>query len=166
MRQDRSGGTTTRYDSPPTRHTATDRRRAPRPAGRRTGSAPPRSPRRRRSRGRISLAVGVVALLVAAGTVLSAAELLGGRAYLERDAHRSSRWARRIPTQPLDGTGNNQRHPEWGAADTIYARVGPPSYADGLDEPVPGPNSRYISNRIFNDTHANVFSERNVTSGC
>ena len=36
-------------------------------------------------------------------------------------------------------------------------------YADGRSQPVAGPNARYVSNRIFNDTNQNVFSERSVT---
>ena len=47
--------------------------------------------------------------------------------------------------------------------DRPYSRVGPARYADGIGAPVAGPNARYVSNRIFNDTNQNVFSERRVT---
>ncbi len=65
--------------------------------------------------------------------------------------------------QSLDGTGNNAANPTWGKAGTNYTRVAPARYADGLSQPVAGPNSRFISNRIINDVHQNVFSEHRVT---
>jgi hypothetical protein len=70
---------------------------------------------------------------------------------------------RHLPVRSLDGTGNNRRHPDWGAAGTNYSRVAPARYADGVGEPVPGPDSRYVSNRVFNDSHQNLFSERGVS---
>jgi hypothetical protein len=70
---------------------------------------------------------------------------------------------RELEVQALDGSGNNRRHPEWGQAGTTYARVAPPNYGDGLSTPTEGPATRYISNRIFNDAHQNVFSEGGVT---
>jgi hypothetical protein len=70
---------------------------------------------------------------------------------------------RELPIRSLDGTGNNRRHPDWGAAGTNYSRVAPARYADGAGEPVPGPDSRYVSNRVFNDSHQNLFSERGVS---
>lgn len=65
--------------------------------------------------------------------------------------------------QSLDGSGNNQANPEWGQTGRDYSRVAEPNYADGISEPVSGPNSRYVSNRVFNDSHQNLFSERSVT---
>ncbi len=38
-----------------------------------------------------------------------------------------------------------------------------PSYADGISQPVSGPNPRYISNRIFNSLGVDLFSPRNVS---
>jgi hypothetical protein len=64
------------------------------------------------------------------------------------------------PPQTLDGTGNNQAKPNQGAANTNYTRITAARYADGKSQPVSGPNSRFISNRIFNDVHQNIFSER------
>src|SRR4051812_20058634 len=52
----------------------------------------------------------------------------------------------------LDGTGNNLAHPDWGSVDTLYRRVAPATYADGVSAMVSGPDPRFISNRIFNDT--------------
>ncbi len=65
--------------------------------------------------------------------------------------------------QSLNGSGNNQANPGWGEVGNEYSRVAPTNYADGLSEPVAGPNSRYISNRVFNDVHQNLFSESQVT---
>lgn len=65
--------------------------------------------------------------------------------------------------QSLDGTGNNQGNPIWGGAGNQYSRVATPRYADGIAAMVDGPNSRYVSNRIMNDSHQNLFSQRNVT---
>jgi hypothetical protein len=67
--------------------------------------------------------------------------------------------------ESLDGSGNNVAHPDWGRASRPYARVGPARYADGIARPVDGPNARAISNRIFNDTNANIVSERRSASG-
>jgi hypothetical protein len=68
-----------------------------------------------------------------------------------------------FPLEALDGTGNNVANPTWGQAGLPYSRVAPAVYADGIGTPVSGPNSRYISNRIMNDLHQNVFSERRVS---
>ena len=63
----------------------------------------------------------------------------------------------------LNGRGNNLIQPSLGEADTPYSRVAPASYADGVGEIVDGPEPRYISNRIFNDSNQNLFSENGVT---
>jgi hypothetical protein len=68
-----------------------------------------------------------------------------------------------FPIESLDGTGNNVANPTWGQAGQPYPRVGPARYADGLSQPVAGPNSRYISNRVMNDNFQNVFSEHRVS---
>jgi len=68
-----------------------------------------------------------------------------------------------LEIQSLDGRGNNIAHPTWGQAGATYLRVAPASYADGVGQPVAGPDPRYISNRIFNDINQNIFSERRVT---
>jgi hypothetical protein len=66
-------------------------------------------------------------------------------------------------TQALDGRGNNQNNPDWGRAGTPYSRFAPARYADGKSQPVAGPNSRLVSNRIFNDVNQNIFSENGVS---
>ena len=104
--------------------------------------------RRRRVRGPgATLFVGSIALLLGAGTLFapSAHADLG------------------FEVQSLDGGGNNRAHPEWGRVGTNYARVAPARYADGRSAPMPGPNARWVSNRVFNDVNQNLFSERNVT---
>jgi hypothetical protein len=68
-----------------------------------------------------------------------------------------------VPIRSLDGGGNNFRHPKWGQANTKYVRVAPAHYEDGRGVPTGGPNARYISNRIFNDSSQNLFSENGVT---
>jgi hypothetical protein len=69
-----------------------------------------------------------------------------------------------IEVQNLDGSGNNRANPTWGQANRPYARVAPARYADGRSQPFGGPNSRAVSNRIFNDTNQNIFSERQVSA--
>ena len=68
-----------------------------------------------------------------------------------------------LEVQSLDGSNNNAAHPDWGQLGRPYSRVGPANYADGRSARTTGPNSRYISNRVFNDVNQNVFSERQVT---
>jgi hypothetical protein len=63
----------------------------------------------------------------------------------------------------LDGSGNNLAHPDWGQLGRPYSRVAPANYTDGRSAPRPGPNTRFISNRVFNDVNQNIFSERGVT---
>ncbi|TWP51237.1 peroxidase [Lentzea tibetensis] len=63
----------------------------------------------------------------------------------------------------LDGSCNNLLHPEWGKTNTPYLRVAPANYADGIARPASGPSSRFVSNRLFNDTSQNLFSERGVS---
>jgi hypothetical protein len=63
----------------------------------------------------------------------------------------------------LDGSGNNLRHPAWGRAGTVYLRVAPPNYADGISSVATGPSMRYVSNRVFNDVGQNIFSKDGIT---
>ncbi len=66
-------------------------------------------------------------------------------------------------SRSLDGTGNNPDVPELGSAGQIYPREVEANYADDVGEPQTGPDERYLSNRIFNDTNQNVFSENGLT---
>jgi len=65
--------------------------------------------------------------------------------------------------QSLDGSGNNVANPTFGKAGTNYSRVAPARYVDGRSQPFGGPNTRFISNRIINDVHQNVFAAHRVT---
>jgi hypothetical protein len=69
----------------------------------------------------------------------------------------------RSSVRSLDGSRNNERHPDWGKANTQYVRVGRTNYADGKSQMVSGPPARFVSNRIFNDVNQNLFSENGVT---
>jgi hypothetical protein len=68
-----------------------------------------------------------------------------------------------LEVRSLDGGGNNLQHPTWGQTGTEYTRVGSANYANGRSSQVGGPNPRFTSNRVFNDTAQNIFSERNVS---
>jgi hypothetical protein len=64
----------------------------------------------------------------------------------------------------VDGRANNLQHPTWGQAGVPYRRVAPANYVDGKSKQVtPVKVDRYVSNRIFNDVHQNVFSENGVS---
>lgn len=63
----------------------------------------------------------------------------------------------------LDGSGNNLEDPTLGRAGEIYTRVADANYADGVGVMVDGPAERYLSNRIFNGSNQNIFSENGVT---
>jgi len=65
--------------------------------------------------------------------------------------------------QSLNGINNNPFSPTAGRAGANYLRIGSARYADGRSTPVSGPNVRNVSNRIFNDTNVNVFSDRGVS---
>src|SRR5205814_3037653 len=57
----------------------------------------------------------------------------------------------------------NVANPTWGQIGTQYLRVASPNYADGIASMQPGPPTRYVSNRIFNDRAQNIFSENDIT---
>ncbi len=63
----------------------------------------------------------------------------------------------------LDGSGNNLDDPTLGQANSIYTRVAEANYADDIGELEERPDERYLSNRIFNDSNQNIFSEGGVT---
>jgi hypothetical protein len=63
----------------------------------------------------------------------------------------------------IDGRLNNLDHPTWGQANIQYRRNAAARYADGRGAQVSGPSPRLISNRIFNDTSQNLFSENGVS---
>ncbi|MEV4482712.1 peroxidase family protein [Micromonospora coxensis] len=111
--------------------------------------------RRGRARSAKAAQAAVVALVVAAGVGLSGPANAG--------AARSDRILGLWEVQSIDGSGNNRANPTWGKIDTIYPRVGPAWYADGLNEIVDLPPERYVSNRIFNDVDQNIYSPNGVS---
>ncbi len=126
---------------------------------------PPQPPKQRRGRGRGTIAIGISILLAAAAATVGFSDLVVTEDETEevRSRRRARTFWRTFEIQSLDGTGNNRRHPEWGVAGQPYLRVAPADYADGLSEPQAGPASRFISNRVFNDTNRNVFSENTLS---
>jgi hypothetical protein len=109
--------------------------------------------RRRRPLLAASAALAVVAAMMVATSPASAED--GGTS----DAPILGIWE----VQSLSGVNNNPFDPFDGAAGDRYLRIGTAHYADGRSQPVSGPNARYVSNRVFNDTNINVFSERGVS---
>lgn len=67
------------------------------------------------------------------------------------------------PTRSLDGRGNNPDNPDWGRVGARYTRVARAAFADGRSAMTAGKPERYVSNRIFNDSGHNLFSENNVS---
>jgi peroxidase len=66
-----------------------------------------------------------------------------------------------LPVQPcsagfrsFDGTGNNTAHPEWGSAETNFARLAPADYADGASAArlTGRPNPRSVGTALFRQT--------------
>jgi hypothetical protein len=108
---------------------------------------PPITRRRFPQNRRTATALAVALVLVIGGTVVSP----GASAQLSQQ------------TQSLDGRGNNRNRPDQGRAGTAYTRVAAARYADGRSAPVGGPNTRFVSNRIFNDVSQNLFSENGVS---
>src|SRR5262245_46021955 len=68
-----------------------------------------------------------------------------------------------LAPRSFDGRGNNTAHARWGAAGQPYRRVAAAAYRDGRSAMDTGPNARSISNRIFNDTNQNLFSENGIS---
>ena len=80
----------------------------------------------------------------------------------------STTTAKAITLRSLDGSGNNVANPTWGQVDIPYERFSGFNYEDGVstiktDTNSTLPNSRYVSNRIFNDSFVNIFDEQKVT---
>ncbi|HET9103064.1 MAG TPA: peroxidase family protein [Solirubrobacteraceae bacterium] len=69
----------------------------------------------------------------------------------------------RFTPENLDGHGNNRAHPDWGQAGSVYLRITPARYADGIGAMTGGPNPRYVSDRIFNSLGVDLFSARYVS---
>jgi Animal haem peroxidase len=111
--------------------------------------------------------LGVLALLAVIAAAVSYSNLVVRNDSSPDSIHwrRGRDYLRSLETRPesLDGSANNRSNPTWGQAGLAYSRVAPADYADGLAAQVEGPEVRGISNRIFNDSHQNIFSENRVT---
>jgi Animal haem peroxidase len=68
-----------------------------------------------------------------------------------------------LEPRTLDGSNNNPFKRDLGKAGTPYLRLTKANYANGTSDMVIGPEPRYVSNRIFNDSAQNLFSENGVT---
>ncbi len=99
----------------------------------------------------------IVALAIAVAAITSAMTAAGASPATPQPS------SLQMVVRSLDGSGNNQRHPDWGKTFTQYLRVAPTNYADGVAAPSTGPSPRYISNRVFNDKGQNLFSENGIT---
>lgn len=130
-------------------------------------------PRPRRARARAVAALAMAAAL-AAGAVTTDVQAAAGQTSEESRPGRGgggrgggtgsgTGGAARIVIPSLDGTGNNVRRTNQGAAGRAYSRVAPAAYADGASAMADGPSPRYVSNRIFDDTGQNLFSARGVS---
>jgi Animal haem peroxidase len=106
---------------------------------------------RRRLRSRRTIVASLAAVLVVVPVV-------PGSAVAEVDAA-----CRDTAVRTLDGSCNNLANSQWGRTNTAYLRVAAANYADGIARPVGGPEPRYVSNRVFNDSAQNLFSENGVT---
>src|SRR5262245_43953105 len=67
---------------------------------------------------------------------------------------------------PIDGTGNNLAHPEWGSAGSDLLRIAPAAYADGVSAPAGAdrPSPRVISNTIADQGDQDLISDRDLSA--
>ncbi len=68
-----------------------------------------------------------------------------------------------LPSEPINGVGNNIANPTWGAADTDFARIAAANFADGISAPNGQalPSARVISNLIANQDIAGLEQDMN-----
>ena len=66
----------------------------------------------------------------------------------------------------LDGTGNNQSHPQWGSTNEQLLRTAPNDYADGISELAGAdrPSAREISNALVAETETAGGNARNMSA--
>ena len=66
----------------------------------------------------------------------------------------------------LDGTGNNQSHPQWGSTNEQLLRTAPNDYADGVAELAGAdrPSAREISNALVAETETAGGNDRNMSA--
>src|SRR3954462_8315779 len=66
------------------------------------------------------------------------------------------RYDSNVTYRSLDGSGNNFINDSFNAADTAFARIGTAHFADGISEPLDGPNPRTISNVVVGQGDPNT----------
>ena len=76
--------------------------------------------------------------------------------------------AAELEEAPLDGVGNNELHPRWGAAGGRLRRVAPAAYEDGAEVPRGGlsgrlPGARMLSNALGDEAGAGLVCGRGLT---
>ena len=69
-----------------------------------------------------------------------------------------------VELRSFDGSENNLADLQLNAAGTEVARIGPAHFADGISEPLDGPNPRTISNVVVGEGDANVPNPQGVSA--
>ncbi|MFM7034858.1 MAG: peroxidase family protein [Planctomycetia bacterium] len=71
-----------------------------------------------------------------------------------------------LPTQSLDGTGNNVAHPEWGSTDEQLLRRSVAAYGDGISSPsgADRPSARVVSNLVAASPEGGITNDRDYTA--
>ena len=69
----------------------------------------------------------------------------------------------RIEYRSIDGSGNNLSNSDYNVAGTDFTRIGPAQFADGVSEPVDGPNPRMVSNVLVGQGNANVANNEGLS---
>ncbi len=71
-----------------------------------------------------------------------------------------------MAAQPLDGTGNNLAHPDWGSTAEDLLRLSPAAYADGVSAPsgADRPNARAISNAVAQSPEDGITNDRDLSA--
>src|SRR5262249_30657923 len=100
---------------------------------------------------------GLVVAVTTAAVIVQLVSAAGGSAGQPQVGRRAD------DGRSLDGSGNNQAHPDWGRAGTLFRRIASANYRDGVSALVSGPSPRVISNRVFNDLGQNIFSENDIS---
>ncbi|HZZ27738.1 MAG TPA: peroxidase family protein [Pirellulales bacterium] len=72
-----------------------------------------------------------------------------------------------LPSEPINGVGNNVANPTWGAADTDFSRLAAALFGDGISSPNGQslPSARTISNSIADQDLAGIEQDLNNTRG-
>ena len=106
------------------------------------------------------LTTGLLSACLADSTEDSAVDATG---FTGDDVDEQALVAALLDYRTLDGSDNNLADPALGQAGNIYRRLGEANYVDGIGVLEDRPAERYLSNRVFNDSNQNIFSENGVT---